>query len=42
MNTYWLLGKEGSFLSSCNEDFLHIEKPPDFLHIITEVQKKGI
>jgi hypothetical protein len=41
MNTYWLLGKEGSFLSSC-EDFLHIEKTPDFLQIISEAQKKGI
>jgi hypothetical protein len=42
MNTYWLLGKEGSFLSSCEEDFLHIEKTPDFLQIMSEAQKKGI
>jgi hypothetical protein len=40
MNTYWLLGKEGSFLSSCKEDFLLLEKTPDFLEIISEAQKK--
>ncbi|KDR12137.1 Atrial natriuretic peptide receptor B [Zootermopsis nevadensis] len=34
MNTYWLLGKEDSFISSCEEDFIHIEKAPDFLQII--------
>jgi hypothetical protein len=34
MNTYWLLGKEGSFLSSREEEFIHIEKAPDFLQII--------
>jgi hypothetical protein len=36
MNTYWLLGKEGSFLSSYEEDFLHAEKTPDFLKIISQ------
>jgi hypothetical protein len=42
MKTYWLLGKEDSFLSSCEEDFLHTEKTPDILQIINEAQKKGI
>jgi hypothetical protein len=35
MNTYWLLGKEGSFPSSGKEDFLLLEKTPDFLQIIS-------
>ncbi|XP_033611163.1 Ca(2+)/calmodulin-responsive adenylate cyclase isoform X3 [Cryptotermes secundus] len=42
MKTYWLLGKEGSFLSSCEEDFLHIQKTQDFLQIISGTQTKGI
>jgi hypothetical protein len=36
MNTYWLLGKEGNFLSQCEEDFLPIEKTPDFMQIIIQ------
>jgi hypothetical protein len=40
MNTYWLLGKEGNFQSSCKEDSILLEKTPDFLQLISEAQKK--
>jgi hypothetical protein len=35
MNTYWLLGREESFLSSY-EDFLSVKETSDFLHIIRQ------
>jgi len=36
MNTYWLLGKEGSFRPSSEDDFIPTEKTPDLLQIISQ------
>jgi len=36
MNTYWLLGKEGSCLSPHEDNFLPTETTPDLLQIISE------
>jgi len=42
MNTYWLLGKEGSFLSPCEDDFLPTQKIPSLLQIISQDQKMEV